>query len=79
MLDRQDVGAGGEIQLTDAMARLIGGAPFHGYRFAGERFDCGDKAGFIEATIAFGLRHPDGRGRRARHRRPLRAAAGLTP
>jgi len=58
MLDRHDVGAGGEIQLTDAMARLIGGAPFHGYRFAGERFDCGDKAGFIEATIAFGLRHP---------------------
>jgi len=58
MLDRHDVGAGGEIQLTDAMARLIGGGPFHGYRFAGERFDCGDKAGFIEATIAFGLRHP---------------------
>lgn len=58
MLDRHDVGAGGEIQLTDAMARLIGGAPFHGYRFAGERFDCGDKAGFIEATIALGLRHP---------------------
>jgi len=58
MLDRQEVGAGGEIQLTDAMARLIGGAPFHGYRFEGERFDCGDKAGFIEATIAFGLRHP---------------------
>jgi UTP--glucose-1-phosphate uridylyltransferase len=57
MLERHDVGAGGEIQLTDAMARLIGGAPFHGYRFAGERFDCGDKAGFIEATIAFGLRH----------------------
>jgi UTP--glucose-1-phosphate uridylyltransferase len=64
MLDRQDVGAGGEIQLTDAMARLISSgpslhdSPFHGYRFAGERFDCGDKAGFIEATIAFGLRHP---------------------
>jgi UTP--glucose-1-phosphate uridylyltransferase len=57
MLDRHDVGAGGEIQLTDAMARLIGGAPFHGYRFAGERFDCGDRAGFIEATVAFGLRH----------------------
>jgi UTP--glucose-1-phosphate uridylyltransferase len=57
MLDRHEVGTGGEIQLTDAMARLIGGAPFHGYRFAGERFDCGDKAGFIEATIAFGLRH----------------------
>jgi UTP--glucose-1-phosphate uridylyltransferase len=58
MLDRQKVGAGGEIQLTDAMARLIGGSPFHGYRFAGERFDCGDKAGFLEATIAFGLKHP---------------------
>jgi UTP--glucose-1-phosphate uridylyltransferase len=58
MLDRQEVGAGGEIQLTDAMARLIGGGPFHGYRFEGERFDCGDKAGFLEANIAFGLRHP---------------------
>jgi UTP--glucose-1-phosphate uridylyltransferase len=58
MLDRHEVGAGGEIQLTDAMARLIGGAPFHGYRFEGERFDCGDKAGFIDATIACGLRHP---------------------
>ncbi|MGH6928424.1 MAG: UTP--glucose-1-phosphate uridylyltransferase GalU [Dongiaceae bacterium] len=58
MLDRHEVGAGGEIQLTDALARLIGGAPFHGYRFEGERFDCGDKAGFIDATIAFGLRHP---------------------
>jgi UTP--glucose-1-phosphate uridylyltransferase len=58
MLDRHEVGAGGEIQLTDALAKLIGGAPFHGYRFEGERFDCGDKAGFIDATIAFGLRHP---------------------
>jgi UTP--glucose-1-phosphate uridylyltransferase len=58
MLDRHEVGAGGEIQLTDALARLIGGAPFHGYRFDGVRFDCGDKAGFIDATIAFGLRHP---------------------
>ncbi|MGE0118838.1 MAG: UTP--glucose-1-phosphate uridylyltransferase GalU [Dongiaceae bacterium] len=58
MLDRQEAGAGGEIQLTDALAKLIGGAPFHGYRFAGERFDCGDKAGFIAATVAFGLRHP---------------------
>ncbi len=58
MLEGQAAGAGGEIQLTDALARLLGGAPFHGYRFAGERFDCGDKAGFIAATIAFGLRHP---------------------
>ena len=58
MLDRHDIGAGGEIQLTDALAKLIGGAPFHGYRFEGERFDCGDKAGFLEANIAFALRHP---------------------
>lgn len=54
----QKPGAGGEIQLTDALARMIGHGPFHGYRFEGKRFDCGDKAGFIEATIAFGLRHP---------------------
>jgi UTP--glucose-1-phosphate uridylyltransferase len=59
MLDRQDIGAGGEIQLTDAMARLIGGGPFHGYRIEGERFDCGDKAGFLEANLAFALRHPE--------------------
>ena len=51
----QEPGAGGEIQLTDAMARMIGHGPFHGYRFEGKRFDCGDKAGFIEANIAYAL------------------------
>ncbi len=56
-LDRQERGAGNEIQLTDAMARMIGKEPFHGYRFEGRRFDCGDKAGFIEATIAYALEH----------------------
>jgi UTP--glucose-1-phosphate uridylyltransferase len=40
------------------MARMVGKMPFHGYRFEGKRFDCGDKAGFIEATIAYALRHP---------------------
>jgi len=54
----QKPGAGGEVQLTDALARMIGHSPFHGYRFEGKRFDCGDKAGFIEATIAYALRHP---------------------
>jgi UTP--glucose-1-phosphate uridylyltransferase len=54
----QKPGAGGEVQLTDALARMIGHMPFHGYRFEGKRFDCGDKAGFIEATIAYALRHP---------------------
>jgi UTP--glucose-1-phosphate uridylyltransferase len=58
-LDRQEKGAGGEIQLTDAMARTIGSVPFHGLRFAGTRFDCGSKTGFLEANIAFALERPD--------------------
>ncbi|MPY76076.1 MAG: UTP--glucose-1-phosphate uridylyltransferase GalU [Alphaproteobacteria bacterium] len=58
-LDRQEKGAGGEIQLTDAMAKLIGKAPFHGLRFEGRRFDCGDKVGFLEANIAFALDRDD--------------------
>ncbi len=58
-LARFERGAGGEVQLTDAMTRLIGQHPFHGLRFEGRRFDCGDKAGFLEAQIAFSLRRPD--------------------
>jgi UTP--glucose-1-phosphate uridylyltransferase len=58
-LDRHERGAGGEIQLTDALARMIGNKPFHGLRFEGRRFDCGDKAGFLEANIAFALARPD--------------------
>jgi UTP--glucose-1-phosphate uridylyltransferase len=58
-LDRQEQGAGGEIQLTDAMARTIGRIPFHGLRFQGTRFDCGSKAGFLEANIAFALARDD--------------------
>jgi UTP-glucose-1-phosphate uridylyltransferase len=58
-LGRGERGAGGEIQLTDAMARMIGKSPFHGLRFAGKRFDCGDKAGFLEANIAFALERDD--------------------
>jgi UTP--glucose-1-phosphate uridylyltransferase len=57
-LDQQTPGAGGEIQLTDAMAQMCGRGRFHGFRFEGKRFDCGDKAGFIEANIAFALNHP---------------------
>jgi UTP--glucose-1-phosphate uridylyltransferase len=52
-------GAGGEVQLTDAMAKLIGQVPFHGLRYEGRRFDCGDKIGFLEAQIAFALKRPD--------------------
>jgi len=58
-LDRQDKGAGGEIQLTDAMARTIGKVPFHGLRFEGKRFDCGSKAGFLEANLAYALQRDD--------------------
>ncbi len=61
-LDRQERGAGDEIQLTDALARMIGTAPFHGLRFEGERFDCGDKVGFLHANMAFALAREDLRG-----------------
>ncbi len=55
ILDQQEPGAGGEIQLTDAMAKLIGTQPFHGFTFDGQRYDCGDKAGWLTANIALGL------------------------
>ena len=58
-LGRHEVGAGGEIQLTDAMQRLIGSQPFHGFRFDGERHDCGDKLGYLEAIVATALARPD--------------------
>lgn len=58
-LDKQETGAGGEIQLTDAMAKTIGQTPFHGLRFEGRRFDCGDKVGFLEANVAFALERSD--------------------
>jgi UTP--glucose-1-phosphate uridylyltransferase len=60
-LDRHETGTGGEIQLTDAMASLIGQQPFHGLRFEGERFDCGTKDGWLAANIAFALARPDQR------------------
>ncbi len=59
VLEGQEKGAGGEIQLTDAMARMIGDQPFHGLTFDGRRFDCGDKAGFIQANIALALERAD--------------------
>ncbi|MGQ0664997.1 MAG: UTP--glucose-1-phosphate uridylyltransferase GalU [Pseudomonadota bacterium] len=58
-LDRRTRGAGGEIQLTDALLPLIGRGPFHGFRFKGRRFDCGDKLGFFEANLAFALARAD--------------------
>lgn len=58
-LSRFERGAGNEIQLTDAMAKLIGRQPFHGFHFKGERHDCGDKIGFILANAAYALTRPD--------------------
>src|ERR1044071_4910542 len=58
-LDAQETGAGGEIQLTDAMARLIGTQPFHAYRFEGQRYDCGSAAGFVIANVAMSLERAD--------------------
>jgi UTP--glucose-1-phosphate uridylyltransferase len=59
VLENQARGAGNEIQLTDAMAQMIGTQPFNGFRFEGRRFDCGDKAGFITANIALALDRSD--------------------
>jgi UTP--glucose-1-phosphate uridylyltransferase len=59
LLERQTAGAGGEIQLTDAIAATLGEVPLHGFRFEGQRFDCGDKLGFFEANLAFALARPD--------------------
>ncbi len=59
VLENQARGAGNEIQLTDAMAQMIGKQPFHAWAFDGQRFDCGDKAGFITANIALALARDD--------------------
>ncbi|MBS0472168.1 MAG: UTP--glucose-1-phosphate uridylyltransferase [Proteobacteria bacterium] len=58
-LDRKDKGAGGEIQLTDSLARLIGKMPFHAAMTDCVRFDCGDKVGFLHANLAVGLSRAD--------------------
>ncbi|HEX8257028.1 MAG TPA: UTP--glucose-1-phosphate uridylyltransferase [Allosphingosinicella sp.] len=59
VLDNPTKGAGGEIQLTDAMAALIGDQPFHGVTVDAVRYDCGDKAGFVTANIALALERDD--------------------
>ena len=58
-LDAQEEGAGGEIQLTDAIARLIGSQPVHAFQFEGQRYDCGSAAGFVIANIALALERGD--------------------
>jgi len=59
VLENTGKGAGGEVQLTDAMSQMIGRQPFHAVTFAGKRYDCGNKTGFVEATLAVALERPD--------------------
>ena len=59
LLERQGKGAGGEIQLTDAMAELMKSQAFHALEYEGQTFDCGDKIGLLRANVAFALRRPD--------------------
>jgi UTP--glucose-1-phosphate uridylyltransferase len=58
-LENQEKGAGGEIQLTDAMITLMKSAPFYGYKFDGRTYDCGSKVGFLAANVAYALDRPD--------------------
>lgn len=59
ILEGQEKGAGGEIQLTDAMAQMIGQQPFNAMTFNGNRYDCGSKVGYFEANLALALQRPD--------------------
>ena len=59
LLERTSSGSGGEIQLTDAIAKLLREEAVHAYRFNGKRYDCGTKLGYLEATIAYALKHPE--------------------
>ena len=58
-LGRHETGAGGEIQLTDALAKLVGSQPFHALRYTGRRYDCGSRIGFLEANVAVALHRAD--------------------
>ena len=58
-LENVKPGAGGEIQLTDGIAALLGATPMLTHRVAAKRYDCGSKLGYLQATVVFGLRHPE--------------------
>jgi UTP--glucose-1-phosphate uridylyltransferase len=57
-LEKVQQGAGGEIQLTDGIARLMQREQVHAYRFEGKRYDCGNKLGYLQATVEYALNHP---------------------
>ena len=58
-LENTPRGAGGEIQLTDGIAGLLAEKPVHAYPFSGDRYDCGSKLGYLMASVAYGLNHPE--------------------
>ena len=59
MLEKTEKGAGGEIQLTDAIAKLLKEETVMGYLFKGKRYDCGSKMGYLQATVEYALKHPE--------------------
>jgi UTP--glucose-1-phosphate uridylyltransferase len=76
-LERIGKGAGGEIHLTDGIARLLGEEAVYAHRFSGQRFDCGSKLGYLQATVAYALAHPQlGSEFRAHLRRVVSAGEG---
>ena len=70
-LERIGQGAGGEIQLTDGIAALLDESPVFAYSFSGVRYDCGSKLGYLQATVAYGLDHPETGERFREHLRSL--------
>ena len=59
LLEATNKGSGGEIQLTDAIAKLLKQESVYAYQFQGKRYDCGTKLGYLEATVAYALKHPE--------------------
>ena len=77
-IEKQAPGAGGEIQITDAMIRLMSRQPFWGVKYQGTTYDCGDKIGFLSANVAFALERPDiGAGFKVALRKIIAEAGGL--
>jgi UTP--glucose-1-phosphate uridylyltransferase len=77
-IERQEPGAGGEIQITDAMIRLMGRQPFSGVKYEGTTYDCGDKIGFLSANVAFALERADlGEGFKAALKKIIAEHGGL--
>lgn len=75
LLESVEPGAGGEIQLTDAIASVLQEEPVYGYRFQGRRYDCGSKLGFVKATVEYALEHDDLRAATQEYLRDLMAQA----